>query len=338
MKSSMIGIVLLLSATYALSQTGTLTNVQVSQRTDGTGIVDIYFDLNGSAADYNMILEASFDGGSTYTPIPPAFISGNIAAIPPGNNKHIVWDGLGSFPGTFSMQAKLKLIAADWQPCPDMPTFTDPRDGKGYFTVQIGNQCWIKENMKYLPMVAGPENGSFTDPSYYVYGYNGTDVSAAQATPNFQNYGALYNWWAALTACPPGWQLPGDTDWAQLTNFAAAQGFPDIDVANGTGNALKSCRQVNSPLGSNCNTTEHPRWNEHSIHHGFDELGFSALPGGNRLYGGPFWGIGETGHWWSSWQATATRAHIRYMGHDKGDMLGGNLEKRLGFSVRCIRD
>ena len=337
MKRSIICTVLLLYATYSLSQTGTLSNIQVSQRTDGTGYVDIYFNLNGSAAAYNMILETSFDGGSTYTPIPPAFISGNITAILPGNNKHIVWDGLGSFPGTFSTQAKLKLIAADWQPCPDIPTFTDTRDGQVYFTVQIGGQCWIKENMKYLPVVTGPGNGSFTDPSYYVYGYNDINVSEAKDTDNFQNYGALYNWWAALTACPPGWQLPDDTDWTQLTEFAAAEGFPDINVANGAGNALKSCRQVNSPLGSNCNTSEHPRWDSNSTHHGFDEFGFSALPGGYTFASAEFYSMGLTGSWWSSSISPDDIAIIRNMGYDKGEVEQNSLFKFFGLSVRCIR-
>lgn len=29
---------------------------------------------------------------------------------------------------------------------------------------------------------------------------------------------------------------------------------------NGAGNALKPCRQVNSPIGGECDTSEHPRW------------------------------------------------------------------------------
>jgi len=185
------------SASLLFSQPTSITITSVQQRSDGSGFVDIYFNLSGPGSAYNIAMQASFDGGSNYSPIPPAFLSGDIAGIIPGSNKHIVWDGLGSFPNTFSTQARLELTATEVTgsgiPCPGMPTFTDLRDGQTYNTVQIGSQCWMKENLKYLPAVVGPGTGSNTVPYYYVYGYNGTDVSAAKTTANFQNYGALYN-------------------------------------------------------------------------------------------------------------------------------------------------
>jgi hypothetical protein len=94
----------------AFAQTGTISNISVQQRTDGSGMVDVYFTLNGSATSYNVLIEASFDGGNTYTPVPAAHLSGDVSGISPGT-KHIVWDGLGSFPNTYSTQSKLKLIA-----------------------------------------------------------------------------------------------------------------------------------------------------------------------------------------------------------------------------------
>jgi len=33
-------------------------------------------------------------------------------------------------------------------------------------------------------------------------------------------------------------------------------------------------------LGGDCDIDEHPRWNLDNTHHGFDEFGFNALPGG----------------------------------------------------------
>ncbi len=228
------------------------------------------------------------------------------------------------------------------QPCPDMPTFTDPRDGQTYNTVQIGSQCWTKENLKYLPAVVGPGTGSETVPYYYVYDYNGTNVSAAKATANFQNYGALYNWPAALTACPSGWHLPSDGEWTQLKNYLEAQGFPnDFSNPNGAGNALKSCRQVNSPLGGDCNTTMHPRWDSsdsYGTHHGFDEFGFSALPGGGRSTNGSFDYIGIYGYWWSSTETSSTTAWYRGVYYYGGYVGRGYDGKASGYSVRCLRD
>jgi uncharacterized protein (TIGR02145 family) len=317
----LLSIFIFLMAAGGFAQSGEITVTAVAQRSDGSGFVDVYFNLSGPGSTYNIAMQASFDGGSTYSSIPPASLSGDIASIPPGSNKHIVWDGLGSFPNMFSTQARLELTATEvtggGTPCPGMPTFTDPRDGQTYNTVQIGSQCWMKENLNY------------TTASSWCYANN---------TANCNNYGRLYTWQAALTACPPGWHLPSDAEWTQLTKYMAAQGFPNSSVTNGAGNALKSCRQVNSPLGGDCNTSVHPRWHSHSTHHGFDEFGFSAFPGGSRSTNGTFNGIGGIGYWWSSTEFSSTGAWGRFMLHYYGFVDRYSLNKGGGFSVRCLRD
>jgi len=216
----------------------------------------------------------------------------------------------------------------------------DPRDGQTYATVQIGDQCWMAENLAYLPEVSPSSQGSETDPHYYVYDYQGTDVNAAKATENYQNYGALYNWTASFSACPVGWHLPSDESWMQLVEYLEAQGFPNqVDNPNGTGNALKSCRQLNSPLGGNCNISEHPRWYSHSTHFGFDEFGFSAFPGGARNSIGPFYSLGTKAAWWSSTVYSSTLAWGRHVYYDNGKVNTHNANsKARGYSVRCITD
>ncbi len=110
----------------------------------------------------------------------------------------------------------LPVGVAIWNGCGE--NYIDLRDSNIYPTVQIGNQCWMKKNLAYLPSVVGPGIGSKTTPYYYVYGYNGTSVSAAKATSNYTTYGVLYNWPAANTACPTGWHLPTDAEFTILTN------------------------------------------------------------------------------------------------------------------------
>jgi len=72
-------------------------------------------------------------------------------------------------------------------------TFTDPRDGKTYKTVTIGNQTWMAENLDYKE-----EFSQCYD----------------------QKYGRLYYWKTAKKVCPTGWHLPSKEEWMALVNFA----------------------------------------------------------------------------------------------------------------------
>jgi uncharacterized protein (TIGR02145 family) len=232
----------------------------------------------------------------------------------------------------------------------------DERDGNTYRTVQIGAQCWLAENLKYLPTVCPatttPDGSAF----YYVYDYQGYSVEEAKATANYSNYGALYNWPAALEACPPGWHLPGDAEWSELTDFLIHT-CKHITASN-VAYALRSCRQIGSPLGGECNTAEHPRWEAPSrpmrrgfsafrrmvrdsidgtrAGYGSDEFGFSAFPGGRCSYGG-FYRIGDLGYWWSATEASPLRVWARQI-TVSGTVNRWDMSKNYGYSVRCIRD
>ena len=239
--------------------------------------------------------------------------------------------------------------------------FTDPRDGTIYSTVQIGDQCWMAKNLAYLPEITYEDDwSSLTEPQYAVYGYapgSGTEtVAGAKASEHYGNYGVLYNWAAAMDGaesseenpsgvqgiCPPGWHLPSDYEWTELVDYVVAQGYPnEYGDPNGAGNALKSCRQVDSPLGGNCDTSEHPRWEDDwsgNNHFGTDEFGFSALPGGLRYFYGSFYEIGRYGTWWSASDRGIDYAWSRGIGCLFGDVLRlSNGGKNEGFSVRCLR-
>ncbi len=222
---------------------------------------------------------------------------------------------------------------------PSLPVFTcgnsytDSRDGHVYATVQIGNQCWMSENLAYLPSVAGPGTGSLTEPYYYVYGYDGTSVNAAKTTENYTTYGVLYNWAAAMAGsassnsnpsgvqgvCPAGWHLPSDAEWTQLTDYLGGE-----DVAGGK---LKEAGTThwNSP---NTGAT--------------NETGFTALPGGGRGFNGVWTNdILYTGYWWSTTENPANptfEATLRYMSYNNANVSRVNTEKGAGLSVRCLKD
>lgn len=206
-------------------------------------------------------------------------------------------------------------------------------DGNIYNTVLMGTQCWMKENLRTTTYSDGTPIPNVTDVTAWsnlttgAYTWYDNDISWKE------EYGALYNWYATVDAnlCPTGWHVPTDSEWTILTDYIGGPDSPH-------GNELKSCRQVNSPSGGNCNTSEHPRWNESSTQYGTDDYGFSGLPSGYRKDNGYFYNIGGIGAWWSSTQYVSYNAWVRYLSYGIGNVGVDSPNKKYGYSVRCLKD
>ncbi len=208
-------------------------------------------------------------------------------------------------------------------------SFVDNRDSNIYKYITIGEQVWMAENLRYLPRVAGSGMGLETTPYIYVYGYNGNSVEEAKATANYQTYGVLYNWLAAMNketssetnpsgvqgVCPEGWHLPSNAEWEQLIDFLGGE-----EIAGGK---LKEA-----------DTTHWISPNEGAT----NETGFTALPGGYRGYCGMFKGIRNMGFWWSATAQSSTNAWTFSLLYDYGKIYSNYYTKEDGFSVRCVKD
>jgi len=181
-------------------------------------------------------------------------------------------------------------------------------EGYNYSTVQIGDQCWFSENCRYLPEVSDPSIDSTTEPHYSVYGYTGTDVTAAQATANYATYGVLYNWPAVMTEgiCPSGWHIPSDGEFTELTDFLGGE-----SVAGGK-------------------MKDNIQWN------GTNSSGWSGLPGGFR-YSGGFSYNGSFGYWWSA-SEPGSNSWKRLLSNSLVGVYRGSSDRDYGFSARCVRD
>ena len=228
--------------------------------------------------------------------------------------------------------------------------FIDKRDGNHYKVVQIGSQIWMAENLKYLPVVDGPpdqwaiagtDTWSITEPKYYVFYFYGKNVNEAKATNNYNKYGVLYNWNAAMNGatpsntnpsrvqgvCPTGWHLPSRNEWDQL-----------VDYLGGDSIAGGKLKETGTPLWNSPNTGA------------TNESGFSALPGGGFMYydGFKFWNSGFYSIWWSaswdninpvnnffilSWELGSVEYWDWWWKNTPSDKLKGH-----GLSVRCVKD
>jgi uncharacterized protein (TIGR02145 family) len=194
------------------------------------------------------------------------------------------------------------------QPCLGIPTVE--YGGKAYHTVQIGNQCWLKENLDVGTRI----NGSADQKNNGIlekYCYNDNLAYCAV-------YGGLYQWDEAMQysttgtqgICPTGWHIPTGLEFQTL----------NTTVSN-DGNALKAIGQ-GTGSGAGTNTS-----------------GFSALLAGDRSseHGLFFW-LGGYTYFWISTNYDATGAIYEYLYYNDSVIAFQGIDKAEGFSVRCLKD
>jgi uncharacterized protein (TIGR02145 family)/prepilin-type N-terminal cleavage/methylation domain-containing protein len=234
-------------------------------------------------------------------------------------------------------------------------SFTDIRDYNVYSTVEMGGNCWMAENLKYLPSVSPASDGSETDPYYYVYGYDGIDVAAAKGTDNYKELGVLYNWPAAVKnnicwwaetapepeddhyvyaaiglpteeeieelelgrACPSGWRLPTNNELIDLERSVCT-----IDCEN----------QFQYDTSKNYAGNDESR----TLRDG----SFKAKITGVR-YVSSFALSTVTGFWSSTPSPSVGNFAFRHQlnpGDTSPSIHYGHYYKKFGYSVRCVKE
>lgn len=225
--------------------------------------------------------------------------------------------------------------------CPDATQVTDI-DGNVYQTVQIGAQCWMRENLRVtrypdgepIPYIQDTEDWAMLDD-------NMSDDAFCYYNNDYNNqYGALYTFAAAIGdnqehenftgqgVCPDGWHIPNDEEWKVLES--------NVDSQYG------SCDTEWDDLGwRGFDTGEHLKadngWNDDG--NGDNQSGFSALPGGKRHHStGEFIGEGIRGHWWSASENHRPYAWNRGLESYIEKIQSNSYYKSSGFAVRCLKD
>lgn len=200
-------------------------------------------------------------------------------------------------------------------------TVTDV-DGNVYNTIAIGNQVWMKENLrttryrnsKLIPTAATKEEWeNLSGPGYIMLKYpfsNGFTYDNSDSL-----FGAYYNWYAMVDSagvCPVGWHVPRIHEIGELVGGASS--------ASEKSSSLRAVTELWQ--GSNSST---------------NSSGFSAWPS-SRIYGdggfpGPFtfsmWGSGvlKDGDVVVGMYLDVNTAYSSYPG-----------DKKQGISIRCIKD
>jgi uncharacterized protein (TIGR02145 family) len=195
-------------------------------------------------------------------------------------------------------------------------------DGNVYNTVQIGAQCWTQSNLKVSKYRNGDNISTGLGNTVWSNTTSGAYAIYNNDPVNDGLYGKLYNHFAAMDSrglCPTGWHVPTDGEWTTLETFLGGS-----SVAGG---ALKSTVTQPTPggwLAPNSGAT--------------NSSGFAAGPGGKRDSDGAYTLLGTHGYWWSS-STSGFNGWYRYLGYNGGGIYRLlNVDRRGGYSVRCVKD
>lgn len=310
-----------------------VTNVTFSQRTDGSFIVDVYYDLNDADGDTMFVaMHVSADSGVTWN-FPCDSLSGDVgAAILTGTGKHIIWDFGKEHPQTSGTKFMVQIVADDAGF--ESGTVTDI-DGNVYPTVRIGDQWWMAENLKVTHYRNGDVIPNVTDNSEWSGLSTGAYASYDNADSNIATYGLLYNCYAvedSLNIAPAGWHVPTDGEFTALEEYLIANGYN----WDGTTSGNKIGKSLASKTGWETHDEAGAVGNDMSTN---NTSGFSALPGGYRYgYSGTFDSVGSSGFWWSATELDSYYAWGRPLYYFDSVVYRYDYYKPSGFSVRLVRD
>jgi uncharacterized protein (TIGR02145 family) len=180
-------------------------------------------------------------------------------------------------------------------------TFQDTRDGHVYTTLNRGSQCWMKQNLDYA---------------------TGSSVCYAGNPTNCDNYGRLYDWNTASTACPTGWHLPTDAQWCTLL-----QGIDGTVSCGATG-------ITGTDAGGKMKETGTTYWQAPNTG-ATNSSGFSARGGGTTTIPGhnlnqwvSFWTATANGANYWSWEMTYNDARVWHTYYGWSNTM----------SVRCLKN
>lgn len=186
-------------------------------------------------------------------------------------------------------------------------------DGNTYQTVQIGNQVWMKENLKTSKYRDGTAIATGLSNAAWSSTNTGAYALYDNVAANNASYGKLYNAYAVTNAkgiCPAGYHVPSDTELDQLMNHL--------------GSVSATIPALTTFFGGNNSTAFSMQW------------------GGYKSTSGLCGSVNQLCFFWTSTPNPANpTTHQNSRGYDGSTRSKEPLSthvKSFGFSVRCVVD
>ncbi|MGB0171841.1 MAG: FISUMP domain-containing protein, partial [Flavobacteriales bacterium] len=204
--------------------------------------------------------------------------------------------------------------------------------GHDYGIIEIGNQCWLSENLNVtefrdgtpIQHLQGTTEWLTTDAAGWCYPEDTQGNALAEL-------GRLYNFWVVgNNICPSGWRIPSFAEWFQNDNLKPWFEAQAPEYAGMTGAALKvpGTESWNAPNA----------WAN-------NQLGFNGLPTGSRNLDGEFSEPGSIATYHINNTFGGGEAHHTVLSSSSTDLYrispwrGDTPETwHMGTAIRCIKN
>ncbi|MBR5660613.1 MAG: hypothetical protein IKW99_03590 [Bacteroidales bacterium] len=187
----------------------------------------------------------------------------------------------------------------------DSAKLVDPRDGGIYYLATSGGNVWMQNNLYYSGAGFSYENSPAMD----------------------RVVGRLYSWNEAMTACPEGWHLPSDADFAALVEASVGRG----DIFAGAAGSIMSDVYFNGikmwTFWPDVKITNKAKFSAIPIGYAINQEGIRKFVGTNEY--AAFWTSDENGENGLYRYIFVSKTDIFCSSGDKGSFLA---------SVRCVKD
>jgi uncharacterized protein (TIGR02145 family) len=253
----------------------------------------------------------------------PLEIQGDLRNVKPGKNKQIIC--------TLNPEDKIKKkYSIDVFVFPAIDStlifpknikygFVQSLENKIYYTVKIGKQTWLAENLRTTHFNNGEKINILEDKDLWKTSTTGLALAFNYDSINYKKQGFYYTWQVVNDKrgiCPTGWHIPKDSEWKMLS---------------------KELKKENVALKLIEKNPNHWKKNE------FDTTiqnitGFGALPTGLVKEDGSFQDSYTASYWWSNslYYAEFSCYFMINPITNKSEHPTGN--QNMAMPIRCIKD